>query len=74
MASRLDRKSVANLLGTWAWTYSLWEKNRAEPKIWNMRKVVEFLGLCPIDPDDTPAGVSPGRASASGSVRSNWRG
>jgi DNA-binding XRE family transcriptional regulator len=54
LVRRLDRKSVANLLGIWAWTYSLWEKDRAEPKIWNMRKIVEFLGTCPIDPEDTP--------------------
>jgi transcriptional regulator with XRE-family HTH domain len=51
---RLDQEHAAKLLGIWAATYSLWELNRTAPKNWNMRKVVEFLGFCPIDPDDTP--------------------
>lgn len=54
LALRLDQQHVAKLLRIWAATYSLWELNRTAPKNWNMRKVVQFLGFCPIDSDDTP--------------------
>jgi transcriptional regulator with XRE-family HTH domain len=46
-------KYVAKLLRIWASTYSLWEANRTAPKIWYLRRIVDFLGFCPIDPNNT---------------------
>jgi transcriptional regulator with XRE-family HTH domain len=53
LALRLDQHGVANLLKTKANTVYLWENNRAKPTFLYLPKIIEFLGFCPIDPEDT---------------------
>jgi transcriptional regulator with XRE-family HTH domain len=44
---RLQQKDVANLLGTSETTVYNWEKNRSAPSLYQISKVIEFLGYDP---------------------------
>jgi len=51
---KLGQPRVANLLGTGADTVYLWENNRVKPTFRFLPKIIEFLGYCPVDLNDTP--------------------
>jgi transcriptional regulator with XRE-family HTH domain len=54
LALGLEQARVANMLETVKDTVYLWENNRVKPTFPFLPKIIEFLGFCPIDPEDTP--------------------
>ena len=45
----LYQKDVANLIGVKTETITYWEKNRVEPRISFIPKIIEFLGYIPLE-------------------------
>ena len=59
-AARLDRglfqKDVAQMVGVSTDTVTTWEKNRSNPDLWALPRVLKFLGYDPRETDESMGG------------------